>query len=300
MAGSRAQTRDGDAYVRCLWAALAERMEEWRSDWRATIDESEADADIIVVIGPPARSDREIFEAFAVALLSGNTRWDRIERVRDKLSDPFQGFDPRAFAALPDSAIDRTIVPWFRERRAGAASLRAGLLRLRAAAGRLISPAGDHPVQSYIRAAFSASDGTPEGLAVVLGAGKAWKLPGFGIALAAEALRMLGLDLCKPDRHVMRAIGAWSLVDFRRWERNGAFTPPQASPVELRATMLAVRGIAEANGLGVSRANSVIWTAGAVSGARLTNAEFEAIARRCTASPGARAARAKPPGPDAA
>ena len=68
MAGSRAQTRDGDAYVRCLWAALAERMEEWRSDWRATIDGSDADADITVVIGPPARSDREIFEAFAVEM----------------------------------------------------------------------------------------------------------------------------------------------------------------------------------------------------------------------------------------
>ena len=45
--------------------------------------------------------------------------------------------------------------------------------------------------------------------------------------------------------------------------------------------MLAVRAVAAANGTSVSYANSVIWTAGAVSGARLTNEEFEAIGRNC-------------------
>ena len=106
-------------------------------------------------------------------------------------------------------------------------------------------------------------------------------MPGFGIALAAEALRLLGLDLCKPDRHILRAVGAWSLVDFRRWDRKGDFTPPQADTTELRATMLAVRAIARANGLGVSYVNSVIWTAGAVSGARLANEEFKMIGSTC-------------------
>ena len=113
---------------------------------------------------------------------------------------------------------------------------------------------------------------------MLLGNSRDWKLPGFGIALAAEALRMLGLDLCKPDRHVLRAIGSWNLVQFAKWDEKGAFTAPQARPGELLATMLAVGALAEANGLGVSRANSVIWTAGAVSGARLTNAQFRALA----------------------
>jgi len=45
--------------------------------------------------------------------------------------------------------------------------------------------------------------------------------------------------------------------------------------------MFAVRSIAEVNHLGVSYTNSVIWLAGAVSGARLTNADFEEIARPC-------------------
>jgi len=135
-------------------------------------------------------------------------------------------------------------------------------------------------VRLFLRKYRPTGDSTcsPEALAMLLGNSREWKLPGFGIALAAEALRMLGLDLCKPDRHVLRAIGSWKLVDFAKWDEKGAFTAPQARPGELLATMLAVRALAEANRLGVSRANSVIWTAGAVSGARLTNAEFRALA----------------------
>ena len=272
------------AYLRCLWAAVATRLDAWRTDWAAELDGPTASRDVAVVVGPPDRSDRDIFEAFAVALLSGNTRWDRIARVRGELTTPFRDFDPRRFAAVSDDEVDQEILPWFRERCAGAASLRAGLSRLQATARKLTSGSGENTAQHYLRDALRASDGTPEGLAITLGTAQAWKLPGFGIALSAEALRMLGLDLCKPDRHILRAMAAWSLVRFKRWDRKGAFTPPQATAVELRAAMLAVKAIADANGLGVSRTSSVIWNAGAVSGARLTNGDFEAIADICAPS----------------
>jgi hypothetical protein len=274
---------DHDAH--CLWAGLIDRMDAWRGDWRTFVDDGEATSAVADVFAPLTKSDRVIFEAFAVALLSGNTRWDRIARVRHELKDPFQDFDPEKFAALSDDEIERSIVPWFHKRKAGAASLAAGLSRLRLTAARL-SARGDArtSAQVYLRDAFAASDGTPEGLAVTLGTSKTWKLPGFGIALAAEALRMLGLDLCKPDRHILRAMASWSLVNFRRWDRRGDFTPPKPNVHELCATMLAVRAIAEANSASVSYTNSVIWTAGAVSGARMTNEEFEAIAQRCGAS----------------
>jgi hypothetical protein len=260
-----------------LWRRLLERLAEWNPDWRARtgIDAPRANeraaADLAEV------SNAQAFEAFAVALLSGNTRWDRIERVRDALGEPFDRFDPRAFAARSDRSLDQEVMPWFRAHRAGAAGLRASLGRLRQTAAIL---AGDNACGSagaFHAAAVKQAGGSPEGLAMLLGNAREWKLPGFGIALAAEALRLLGLDLCKPDRHVLRAIGSWNLVDLARWDEKGAYTAPQARPAELLATMLAVRTLAEANDLGVSRANSVIWTAGAVSGARLTNAEFRAM-----------------------
>ena len=226
-----------------------------------------------------ALQNRLLMLAFAVALLSGNTRWERIEAIRAELSEPFVGFDPAAFAARDERWVEQRVIPWFRAHRAGSAGLRGGLLRLREPAA-ILSGKGPHgSAAAFLDAVFAAAGGSPEQAAMLLGKSKEWKLPGFGIALAAEGLRLLGYDLCKPDRHVMRAVAAWGLVEFARWERKGPFTPPQARPPELLATMLAVRALAEANGLAVTRANSAIWTAGAVSGARLTNAELAALAR---------------------
>jgi len=278
----RANPAGADAgLMRCLWAALTGQLAEWRGAWRTLIDVGRA-LTLEEFFALPEKTDREVFEAFAIAILSGNTRWDRIARVRGELNGPFQGYDPVRFAALSEDEIDGLIVPWFRERRAGAAGLRSALARLRLTAERL-SPHGAQSSggQDYLREAAAASDGTPEDLAVILGSSKRWKLPGFGIALSAEALRLLGVDLCKPDRHVLRAMACWSLVAFRRWDRRGAFTAPQADVRELRETMVAVRAIADANGVGVSYANSVIWLAGAVSGARLANEALEAIRQQC-------------------
>ena len=276
--------RQCDRYkeLECLWRQLTDRLSNWRPDWR-------------VLAGPPklgtasagtfrhgTLSNQVIFEAFAVALLSGNTRWDRIERIRDDLAQAFAGFDLLRYSLIPDREIDQILVPWFREHRAGSPALRTGLCRLRATAHRLSSyPGGKTSAHAFLLDAGSASDGSPEDLAVVLARSPEWKLPGFGIALAAEALRILGLDLCKPDRHILRALGSWSLIEFAHWNERGAFTPPRANPSELRRTMFEVRAIAEANDVSVSYANSVIWMAGAVSGAHLTNAEFREIGTVC-------------------
>jgi len=77
-------------------------------------------------------------------------------------------------------------------------------------------------------------------------------LPGFGIALAAEALRNLGFDLAKPDRHVCRAMGSWGLVRFERWNQKGPYTPPLTRPGELVAAMSAVRLLARINKVAVT------------------------------------------------
>nr|WP_299905048.1 hypothetical protein [Sphingomonas bacterium] len=254
-------------------------MATWRPDWEGVVDAAATAGKDRLTQGATPLPDEVIFEALTVALLSGNTRWDRIARVRGALRDPFADFDLPRFASVSDEEIERNILPWFRERKAGAPGLRASLVRLRAAAAKLARHQGG--AHRYLLDTRASTTGSPEDLAVALATSKAWKLPGFGIALAAEALRNLGLDLCKPDRHVLRAVGAWSLVDFARWKERGAFTPPQARAAELRETMLAVRYLAEANQLPVSYANSVIWTAGAVSGARLTNAALRALTVGC-------------------
>lgn len=226
-----------------------------------------------------ALSDEAIFEAFATALISGNTRWERIAAIRSQLHEPFQSFSPLRYAELSDMAIDQVLLPWFRRHQAGSAGLRGGLRRLRQAALKLGGSETPASGQQFLEAAFATANGAPEIVAMLLGGSPNWKLPGFGIALAAEALRLLGFDLCKPDRHILRAVGSWRHVRFARWNRVGEYTAPQARPLELLAAMLAVRELAEVNRLGVSYANSVIWTAGAISGAHLTNLEFEDLAQ---------------------
>lgn len=257
-----------------VWRCVIARLDQWEPDWRARAGLSSPRPPLRSVGPGPPISNREAFEAFAVALLSGNTRWERIERVRNELRVPFLDFEPALFAALSEADIDGETLPWFRERRAGAAGLRGGLLRLRQTAA-IFAGGGRHgSAEELIKAGVSEAQGSLERLAVLFGSHSDWKLPGFGIALAAEGLRILGFDLCKPDRHILRALGSWDFVKFARWDEKGPFTAPQARPAELLASMLTVRSIAKANHVPVTYANSVIWLAGAVSGARLTNAQL--------------------------
>lgn len=261
-----------------VWSSLLERMSEWDPSWRARIGLKEQPPKAITGLKGQISNERA-FEAFAVALLSGNTRWERIESIRGELSAPFMDFRPGVFADLNEQEIDIKVLPWFRERRAGTAGLRAGLKRLRMTANLLAGRGRFASAQAMLDAAYLELRGSLEGVAMLLGSDKAWKLPGFGIALAAEALRLLGNDLCKPDRHILRAMAAWKLVPFARWERKGDFSAPQAKPSELLQTMLAVRSLANNNSVSVSYANSVIWAAGAISGARLTNTQLERLLR---------------------
>ncbi|MEG3089401.1 hypothetical protein [Sphingomonas sp. PB4P5] len=250
------------------------RLDKWQISWRSMIE-----APVVPPLQPlrdfASVSDETIFEAFATAAISGNTRWDRIAAIRDQLADPFLDFSPRNFAALDDHDIDERIVPWFRERHAGAPRLRAVLARLRDAA-RILGCNDTRTAAAFLEEARMSARQSAEEMAYLLGTAPRFKLPGFGIALAAEALRLLGCDLCKPDRHVMRAMGSWKLVQYRRWPE-GKFAAPQARPGELLATMLAVRALATANDVSVSFANSTIWIAGAVSGARMTNPDLASL-----------------------
>lgn len=62
-------------------------------------------------------------------------------------------------------------------------------------------------------------DGGPKQAVMLLGSQGEYKLPSFGVALAAEALKNLGFDVAKPDRHLTRAVGSFGLVRINRWKR---------------------------------------------------------------------------------
>jgi endonuclease III len=267
---------------RCLWHRLQERMDQWNPAWRDQVGGPAAEKSLARRRNGDPFSDDEIFEGLLLAVLSGNTRWSTVERIQAELTGPFEDFSLPAYADKTDVEVT-ALVPWFSERKAGSTGLKAGLIRLRDTAALLDRHSRDHgSADTYFLDALREAGGEPEDLAVALGSSKRWKLPGFGIALAAEALRNIGFDLCKPDRHVLRCIAAWGLVEFANWPQASDFTAPKATPAELRQAMYAVREIAEANGAGVSYATSMIWTAGALSGARLTNNELAGIRTACS------------------
>ena len=260
--------------ARQLWSALTNRLSCWRPDWEDAITAEKAPQ------APTAyrfaqMSEEAVFKAFAIAAISGNTRWDRIASIEHDLDHPFQGFSPGRFAALPDREISEHIVPWFRQRRAGSARLPSVLSRLKDTA-RILGCDEARTSTAFLSEVLLEAHHSPEQAAVLIGTPSTYKLPGFGIALAAEALRLLGLDVCKPDRHVLRAIASWRIVRFNKWPE-GQFAAPDARPEESLATMLAVRRIATMNAVSVSYATSVIWLAGAVSGARLSNEDLARI-----------------------
>lgn len=262
--------------ARALWLELTDRLRKWQRNWESLITVPKTSFRSAHVLAETT-DNTTIFRAFAIAAISGNARWDRIAAVLEDLVEPFQDFSPARFAVLSDRDLDHDIVPWFRARRAGSARLRNVLGRLRETACIL---AGDTEGNAWklLEKVHVQARGSPEEMALLLGTGSKFKLPGFGIALAAEALRLLGYDVCKPDRHVTRAIGAWGVVHFRTWP-TGDFSAPQARPAELLATMLAVRALATANTVGVSYATSAIWLAGSVSGSRLKNDEFRQMVK---------------------
>ncbi len=104
-----------------------------------------------------------------------------------------------------------------------------------------------------------------------------YKLPAFGIALAAEALRNIGFDLVKPDRHILRAAGSFGLVEFIRWEDRGATKPPNARPSELLETMSNMEKFAESVGECACLVDNAIWLLCARSGSHLSNEDLKGL-----------------------
>lgn len=235
--------------------------------------------------GRPWRDD-DVFKALLMAVLSANADWSKIEAVQGELAEPFSGFRLEWYAERSNAEIGDRFMPWFKDRKAGSMTLERGLANLVGAARILLEYSRTHgTADGYFTSLLDRCDGDPKQAALRLGCRGVDKLPAFGVPLAAEALKNLGFDVAKPDRHIMRAIGSFGLVGFGSWQDardagNGRQPPDSTSSEWLLAAMATVEEIANAEGKRVAFVDNALWLLCAKDALHLTNRELAAIAHK--------------------
>jgi len=271
-----------------LWRSIESRLDTSLKDWRGRVDSFDQVAAVEARAAGRAWSDDDTFRGLLLAVLSNNTDWSKIERVQPDLAKLFSDFSLNSYAELPACEVSDRILPWFLERKAGSVSLERDLLNLTETARLLTEHSRVHgTAESYFTSLVRRADGDPKQAALLLGSRGEYKLPAFGVALAAEALKNLGFDVAKPDRHVARAVASFGLVHFRTWPGRDARTaPPLSSGKSYLAAMRAVQDIASAAGLPVVMVDNAIWLLCAKSGLYLTNPELGELARESATATG--------------
>ena len=271
---------------RVLWHNIETRLDRSCPRWRGRIQKMGQLEAVKARSEGGTWCDDEVFKALLLAVLSANTDWKKIEALREELPDQFSGFSLAWYAKRSESDTRDRFLPWFKKRKAGSVNLRTNLVNLVCAAQILLQRSSTHgTADGYFTSLLDECGGDPKQVALRLGCAGADKLPAFGVPLAAEALKNLGFDVAKPDRHIMRAIGSFGLVRFNRWqskrdEGGGRQPPGSTSRKRLRDVMAAVEKIASAANERVAFVDNAIWLLGAKSGLHLTNRELAAIARK--------------------
>ena len=269
---------------RILWNNIEARLEHRLPKWRNQADEMRQLAAVEERFAGRSWSDDKVFEALLMAVLSANTDWSKIEGVQAELSELFSGFSLERYAVLSDSEIARRFPPWFIERKSGSRTLARNLVKLAATTRILLDYSQTHgSADRYFTSLMERCGGDPKVAALHIGCQGEYKLPSLGVPLAAEALKNLGFDVAKPDRHVMRAVGSFGLVQFSRWTsssngRIGRATPASTSKKSLLAVMTAVQDIAQSVDERVVLVDNAIWMLCARSRLHLTNLELTELA----------------------
>lgn len=167
-------------------------------------------------------TDNEIFEGFIKAILSSNTDWAKIERILLELQQLFHNFALDYYASLNKSDVENVVHPWFVVRNADSPTLKINLIRLIKTSKELIGYSRKFGcLDNFINALLKENGSDPKSLALQFGsAGRRYKLSGMGIPIASEALRNIGFDMAKPDRHINRSLGCFGLVKFAKWSES--------------------------------------------------------------------------------
>jgi len=229
--------------------------------------------------------DDQVFEALLLAVLSNNTDWAKVVCVLPELRDAFSGFSLAKYAETADQDVDR-FVSWFKHRNAGSMTLRRSLVGLAQTALILRNWSTSHgSAEHYFLDVVDSSRGDLKVAAIALGKkGSTKKLPALGVPIAAESLRNMGFDLCKPDRHVCRAMGSFGRVLFRRWTDRAGTKPPKATACEMLETMTVVETIARIVGAQATFVDNAIWLLCCKSGLHMSNADLESMVSNTGAS----------------
>ena len=269
-----------------LWNNIEARLDADLPEWRERVDGLRQLQAVERRLAGRIWSDDEVFKGLLMAVLSSETPWSKIEEIKEELSGPFCGFSLKWYAALSTTEVRDRLLPWFEERKAGSRNRGKALANLIAAARKLLKHKEKHgTADSYFTSLVDRCDGDPKCAALQLGRPGEYKLPSLGPPLAAEALKNLGFEVAKPDRHISRAVASFELVQVGRWSnakeaRDGWAAPKSTSKRSLLDVMAAVQEIAEAAGESVVLVDNAIWLLCAEkrSGLHLTNRQLAEIA----------------------
>jgi endonuclease III len=267
--------------LRLLWSSIEERLDDGLPDWRGRIDDLGQVASVKKRETGTQWGNNQVFESLVRSVLSANTDWSKVERVLPELSALFHGFSLSWYAALPLSEVNEALVPWFKERRANSQSLRKNLERLVETANQLSHLSKDHgSLENYLAHLSVQQNGDIKAVAASLGEHQSpAKLPGLGVALAAEFLKNVGHDVSKPDRHINRAAGSFGLVQFANWHDRNGTRPPAAGKYELRTVMRVMELWAQELGFRAAFLDNAVWLlcAKKPSGLYLSNHDLGAL-----------------------
>lgn len=263
-----------------LWNRIVSRLNAQKTGWRQTVENFGQVRAVKDRRAGKSWSDDEIFEGLLRSVLSNNTDWARIETVLPELSNVFNGFSLESYANLPKEEVKSRIVPWFEKRRAGSSTLKRSLEYLINASQILLEWSGKYgSAENYFLGLMEHVQGDPKRAAIKMGSyASQYKLPAFGVALAAEALRNIGFDLAKPDRHILRSVGSFGLMEFSKWTDRSGTKPPAPTTQELFECMAIIEKLAMSAGEYTSLVDNAIWMTCARSGLHLSNDALKEMA----------------------
>jgi hypothetical protein len=268
-----------------IWAQVCAKLDQ-RSDrsgnpldWRARIEGlGQLDKSEKRRRGVPF-TDNEVFEALLKSMLSNSTDWRRVERVFSDLPALFSDYSLADYAHKDEVYVIDILIPKLAKLRVGSNTLKNDLKRLLVTAKAILAYSSIYgAADKYFDAAIENAKGDLILATALLGTeGSNFKIKGMGIPLAAEAMKNLGYEVAKPDRHICRAVACWNLVSFRdkTWESAGKTQAPKnVRRSELIATMRAMDELASANSLQPSYVDQAVWLLCAISGGHASNAEL--------------------------
>ncbi len=224
-------------------------------------------------------TDTEIFEGVVKAVLSNSIDWSRIEAVLPELRFLFHEFEPAFYADIDEQTVDTVFVPWFRERRAGSLTMKQNLQRLRLTARTLCQYSEEFgSLNQFLTHLGRQLNNDTITLAQQFGSPKSrYKLPAIGLPVSAEAMKNIGFDVAKPDRHINRALGSFGLVVFANWKVRTNYKAPLCSESEMINVMRLMKVFADAVGVTVTYLDNAIWLLCCRSGLYLKNQQLSRL-----------------------